>query len=289
MITKSNPIPARAGIGLRAQHYQEIVSTVPDVGWFEVHSENYFGAGGKPLYYLQMISERYPISLHGVGLSIGSCDPLNKDHLNKLKNLIQRFNPGLVSEHLSWGSLNGRYVNDLLPIPYTHEALQHMINRVAEIQDYLQRQILIENVSSYLEFNCSDINEWEFLTELASQSGCGILLDINNVYVNSRNHGINAIDYIEAVPIDYVQEIHLAGHTVKQFDDGEILIDTHNQRICQEVWSLYQTAAYRFQAVPVLIEWDADIPELKVLLDEAMKADRILQNSLGKCNYEYIA
>jgi len=284
----SQPIPARAGIGLRAQHYIDVLSTLPDIGWFEVHSENYFGDGGKPLYYLDAIAQHYPISLHGVGLSIGSTDTLNQTHLDKLKNLIHRFEPGLVSEHLSWGSLQGRYLNDLLPMPYTQEALKHMVSRVLQVQDYLQRQILIENVSSYLEFNSSTITEWEFITELANQSGCGILLDINNIYVNAKNHGFDPNKFINAIPATLVKEIHLAGHTIKSFDDGEILIDTHNQRVSEPVWLLYQTAVQRLPEVPVLIEWDADIPALDVLLIEANKADRILQSQTNS-HYEHIA
>jgi len=284
----SQPIPARAGIGLRAQHYIDVLSTLPDIGWFEVHSENYFGDGGKPLYCLDAIAQHYPISLHGVGLSIGSTDTLNQTHLDKLKNLIHRFEPGLVSEHLSWGSLQGRYLNDLLPMPYTQEALKHMVSRVLQVQDYLQRQILIENVSSYLEFNSSTITEWEFITELANQSGCGILLDINNIYVNAKNHGFDPNKFINAIPATLVKEIHLAGHTIKSFDDGEILIDTHNQRVSEPVWLLYQTAVQRLPEVPVLIEWDADIPALDVLLIEANKADRILQSQTNS-HYEHIA
>ncbi|WP_455207286.1 MNIO family bufferin maturase [Kaarinaea lacus] len=283
------PIPARAGIGLRAEHYQDVLEKRPDIGWFEVHSENYFGKGGRPLHYLDKISEHYPLSLHGVGLSIGSTDELNTLHLDKLKQLIRRFEPGLVSEHLSWGSFNGRYFNDLFPIPYTSEALQHMINRVIRVQDYLGRQILIENVSSYLQFDCSTIPEWEFIAELANQSGCGILLDINNIYVNSKNHAFDPEIFIDTIPIEHVQEIHLAGHTVKQFADSEILIDTHNKRVTSEVWLLYESAARRFNQVPVLIEWDSDIPALDILLDEADKADRILQLNYRDKKHEYIA
>ena len=283
-----NPIPARAGIGLRAQHYTDVLSQRPDVGWFEVHSENYFGDGGRPLEYLQAIREHYPISLHGVGLSIGASDPISQSHLSKLKNLIQRFEPGLVSEHLSWGSLQGRHFNDLLPMPYTQEALQHMVSRVTQVQEYLQTRILIENVSSYLQYNCSTIPEWEFLVELAKKSGCGILLDINNVFVNSKNHSFDAVDFINAVPAQLVHEIHLAGHTVKSFEDGEILIDTHNQLVSEPVWALYQTAVQRFQQVPALIEWDADIPALEVLLDEARQADKIMQFQTDR-HHEHIA
>jgi len=287
--SESKPIPARAGIGLRAQHYNEVLSKLPDIGWFEVHSENYFGDGGRPLSYLEAISDNYPLSLHGVGLSIGSADLLDIKHLDKLKKLIRRFEPGLVSEHLSWGSFQGRHFNDLFPMPYTNEALQHMIDRVIRVQDYLERQILIENVSSYLQFESSTTSEWEFISELANQSGCGILLDINNIYVNSRNHAFDPVNYINAIPVEHVQEIHLAGHTVKQFEDGEILIDTHDKQVTNDVWQLFDIAARRFNQIPVLIEWDSDIPPLDVLLKEAGKAECILQSITESNKHEHIA
>ena len=266
-----------------------MLDRLPDIGWFEVHSENYFGDGGRPLHYLEKISEHYPLSLHGVGLSIGSTDELNISHLDKLKRLITRFQPALVSEHLSWGSFDGRHFNDLFPMPYTSEALQHMVTQVAQVQDYLDKQILIENVSSYLQYDCSTIPEWEFITELASQSGCGILLDVNNIYVNSKNHSFNPDEFINAIPVELVQEIHLAGHTVKQFEDSEILIDTHNKCVTNDVWSLYESTARRFNQVPVLIEWDSDIPELGVLLGEANKAEQILQSTANCEQHEYTA
>lgn len=288
-VSPSKPIPARAGIGLRSEHYHEVLEKRPDIGWFEVHSENYFGEGGRPLHYLEQISEHYPLSLHGVGLSIGSTDDLNTTHLEKLKKLIERFKPGLVSEHLSWGSFQGRHFNDLFPMPYTSEALQHMVNQVIRVQDYLGQQILIENVSSYLQFDSSTISEWEFITELANQSDCGILLDVNNIYVNSKNHIFNAVNFINAIPIEHVKEIHLAGHTVKEFEDSNILIDTHNKRVTDDVWRLYEIAAQRFNHVPVLIEWDTDIPTLDVLLEEADTAERILQACSFKKNHEHTA
>ena len=268
-------IPARAGIGLRAQHYRDVIETRPDIGWFEVHSENYFGGGGKPHYYLEKIRCDYPLSLHGVGLSIGSADPLNYQHLQKLKNLIQRYQPGLVSEHLSWGSIGGRYMNDLLPLPYIEDALQHMVDRVSEVQDYLGCQILIENVSSYLQFSSPTITEWDFLSQLSQRAGCGILLDINNIYVNAFNHGFDAYEYVQSIPVTSVQEMHLAGHTVNRCKDTEIIIDSHDAMVRDEVWNLYREAVQRFEDVPVLIEWDSNIPALNVLLDEAGRADHI--------------
>lgn len=277
-ISDAKSLPAKAGIGLRADHYVDVLNDHPDTGWFEVHSENYFGEGGRPLYYLEKIAEHYPLSLHGVGLSIGSTDALDTAHLKKLKSLVQRFEPGLISEHLSWGSVGGRHFNDLFPLPYTDEALSHMVERVSQVQEYLGRQILIENVSSYLQFESSTIPEWEFIRELAQKSGCGILLDVNNIYVNAKNHKFDPRVFIEAIPVEYVKEIHLAGHTVKQFEDGEILIDTHNKRVSDDVWALYQETMQRVGTVPVLIEWDTDIPALSVLLDEADKAQRILDS-----------
>ena len=271
------PIPARAGIGLRAEHYDAVLETRPPVGWLEVHSENYFGAGGKPLDYLERIRAHYPLSLHGVGLSIGSTDPLDQRHLASLKHLIRRFEPALVSEHLSWSSVGGRYFNDLLPLPYTEEALDHMVGRVAQVQDVLGRQILIENPSSYLQYVESAIPEWEFLVELAARAGCGMLLDVNNIYVSARNHGFDAGAYLRAIPRHLVREIHLAGFTVNRFDGGEILIDTHNRPVWPAVWALYRQAVRRFGQIPTLIEWDTELPELAVLVDEARRADAVLE------------
>lgn len=270
-----SPIPARAGIGLRAEHYDAVLESRPPVGWLEVHSENYFGAGGKPLDTLERIRAHYPLSLHGVGLSIGSTDPLDYRHLAKLKRLIRRFEPALVSEHLSWGSVGGRHLNDLLPLPYTEEALYHLVARVARIQDYLGRRILIENISSYLQVVDSTIPEWEFLAELAERAGCGVLLDVNNIYVSARNHGFDPSLYLQAIPRHLVREIHLAGFTVNRFADGELLIDTHNRPVWPAVWALYRQAVRRFGPLPTLIEWDSDLPELAVLVGEARKAETI--------------
>ncbi len=270
-----SPIPARAGIGLRAEHYDAVLESRPPVGWLEVHSENYFGAGGKPLDTLERIRAHYPLSLHGVGLSIGSTDPLDYRHLTKLKRLIRRFEPALVSEHLSWGSVGGRHLNDLLPLPYTEEALYHLVARVARTQDYLGRQILIENISSYLQVVDSTIPEWEFLAELAGRAGCGVLLDVNNIYVSARNHGFDPSLYLQAIPRHLVREIHLAGYTVNRFADGELLIDTHNRPVWPAVWGLYRQAVRRFGPLPTLIEWDSDLPELAVLVGEARKAEAI--------------
>jgi uncharacterized protein (UPF0276 family) len=270
-------IPAQAGVGLRAPYYRDFLEERPAVGWLEVHPENYFVSGGKPLYFLERIRSHYPLSLHGVGLSIGSTDPLDIDHLNKLKELIKRFEPGFVSEHLAWGSVDGRFHNDLLPLPYTEEALEHMAGRIDQVQDYLGRQILLENISSYLEYEISSIPEWEFITTLAGRTGCGLLLDINNIYVNACNHGFDPDIFLNAIPGDLVQEIHLAGFTLNTFEDGRILIDTHSRPVCEEVWALYRRAIRRFGPRPSLIEWDSELPPLSILLAEARRADSILQ------------
>jgi len=254
----------------------EILATRPALGWVEVHSENYFGRG-IPRHYLEQIREHYPVSLHGVGLSVGSTDALSRDHLSALRELIADIDPLFVSEHLSWSSVGGRYLNDLLPLPGTEEALAHVIARVSDIQERLGRQILIENISSYLQFAGSDIPEWEFLAELSSRSGCAVLLDVNNIYVSATNHGFDAYRYLQAIPVRAVREMHLAGFTRKTFEGGEILIDTHNRRVVPEVWRLYEAAVARFGAVPTLIEWDSDLPPLAVLLDEARRAQTIME------------
>ena len=255
----TGPVPACAGIGLRSAHVHEILETRPLLGWVEVHSENYFGRG-IPRHYLERIREHYPVSLHGVGLSVGSTDALSREHLAALRELIADIDPLFVSEHLSWSSVGGRYLNDLLPLPCTEEALAHVTARVGEIQERLGRQILIENISSYLQFDESAMPEWEFLAELANRSGCAVLLDVNNIYVSATNHGFDACRYLQAIPVRAVREMHLAGFTRKTFDGGEILIDTHNRRVVPEVWRLYEAAVARFGAVPTLIEWDSDLP-----------------------------
>lgn len=272
----SNINPCSLGIGLRPPHYLEILQTLPKIGWFEVHSENYFGAGGQPLYFLEQIRQHYPVSLHGVGLSLGSTDDLNQLHLKKLKNLIERIEPSVVSEHLCWGSINGRNLNDLLPLPYTAEALDNIVAHIRETQDFLGRRILIENVSSYLQFKYSNIPEWEFLREVAELSGCGILLDVNNIYVNSVNHHFDPKQYIDSIPKNLVEEIHLAG-----FDtNGTCLIDTHGTLVSPDVWVLYEYTLGSLGAKPTLIEWDTDIPTLDTLLDEATKAKQRMEKHL---------
>ena len=268
-------MPACAGIGLRAQHHADVLEERPAVGWVEAHSENYFADGGAHLDYLDRIRADYPLSLHGVGLSLGSADPLDREHVRRLARLSRRVEPTLVSEHLSWSSVGGTFANDLLPLPYTEEALRHVSAKIAQVQDLLGRRILIENVSSYLEFSCSRIPEWEFLAAVATTSGCGILLDLNNIYVSACNHGFDAQAYLEAMPRSGVEELHLAGHTPVIHGGRELLIDTHSAPVCADVWELYRTALTRFGAVPTLIEWDADLPPLATLVTEADKANSI--------------
>ena len=271
-VSARGAIPSRAGIGLRTPHTRQVLTEQPGVGWLEVHSENFFARGGQVLNTLERARTCYPLSLHGVGLSLGSTDALSQEHLRALKSLVARFEPGLVSDHLCWGMVGGRHLNDLLPLPYTEEALDVVCRNVATTQEYLGRQILVENVSSYLQFSDSSIPEWEFLAAVSRRSGCGILLDVNNIYVSSVNHGFDAHAYLDAIPAPAVQEIHLAG-----FDsNGTCLIDTHGKPVHGPVWNLYGEALSRLGPVPTLIEWDTDLPALEILLGEARKAQDIL-------------
>ena len=277
-LPKSNSlssIPARAGVGLKPVHYQEIIETGPDLGWFEVHPENYMGSGGPPHRYLERIRRDYPLSMHGVGMSLGSAEALDKEHLVALKSLVDRYQPGLVSEHLSWSHGQEVFMNDLLPLIYTEEALQIVVSHVQEVQDFLGRQILVENPSTYLTVKNNEMSEIDFLVEVAKRSGCGLLLDINNVYVCARNHNFDPMAYIDAIPPHFVQEIHLAGHQVFDLNGTELRIDDHGSAVCEDVWHLHAHALSLVGEKPMLIEWDTDVPELSVLLDEAAKADRI--------------
>lgn len=269
------PLPASAGIGLRAQHHVHVLTALPSVAWFEAHSENYFADGGSHVACLTKIRDRYPVSLHGVGLSLGSADEVNRRHLAELSRVIARFEPALVSEHLSWSSVDGTFANDLLPLPYTEEALRHISRRIAQTQDALGRRILIENVSSYIKFTASTMTEWEFLAGVATESDCGILLDLNNIYVSAHNHGFSCHDYLRGIPRGAVQELHLAGHMRVDREGHALLIDTHGSPVCDAVWDLYRHALQRFGAVPTLIEWDTDLPTFDVLQAEARKADAI--------------
>jgi hypothetical protein len=257
-----------AGVGLRVPHYRDFLESRPPVGWIEVHSENYFGDGGFDRHVLEHVRADYPVSLHGVGLGLGSAEGLDDRHLAKLKRLADATEPALVSEHLCWGAADGRHYNDLLPLAYTREALALVGERVARVQDLLKRRILVENLSTYLEYAASEMSEGEFIAALARRTGCGVLLDVNNLYVNQANHGTDALATMRAIPIGCVEEIHLAGHLVTE----HCLIDHHGDRVTDAVWRLYDAALDRFGPVATLIEWDTDIPALAVLLDEAGKA-----------------
>lgn len=272
-------LPETAGIGVRGPHYRALSERSRETGWLEAHSENYFGAGGAPVLFLERLRRDYPLSLHGVGLSIGSTDPLDRRHLNQLKALVDRFEPAVISEHLSWSSVNGCFFNDLLPLPYTEEALRHFADRVSRVQDFLGRQMLIENPSSYLAFEHSVMPEPEFLGALCERSGCGLLLDVNNVHVSASNLGLDPGAYLRDIPAERVQEIHLAGFAEKSYPQGTILIDHHGAPVHEDVWALYRSLVRRIGPRPTLIEWDTNIPELDVLLAEAARADRILEEA----------
>ena len=273
---KRGSIPVGAGIGLRFPHHRIVSETRPEVAWFEVHTENYMG-GGTPLKYLEDIRRHYPISLHGVGLSLGSAEGLDPAHLKRVGDVVARIEPGLVSEHLSWSIAGGTYLADLLPLPMTEEALDVVCRHVDEVQDVLRRTILIENPSSYIQYAHSTIPEWEFLRAVAERTGCGILCDVNNIYVSACNHGWDAPAYLAALPKTAVEEIHLAGHTLKEIGGRSLRIDDHGSRVSADVWRLYEMALARFGRVPTLIEWDTNIPDFAVLQEEAFVAERALR------------
>lgn len=275
-------IPARAGVGLKAQHYDTIVAERPDVGWFEVHAENYMGAGGPPHHYLEAIRRDYPLSLHGVGLSVGGPGPLDAAHLSRLKALNDRYRPGLVSEHLAWSSHGGIFFSDLLPLPYTAEAVARVGEHVGRLQEVLGRQVLLENPATYVAFESSEMSEIDFLLAVVKRSGCGLLLDVNNVLVSAINQGFAAEDYIDAFPLSVVGEIHLAGHACDRDDAGaKLLIDAHDRAIDDRVWDLYVRTITRGGAWPTLIEWDNDVPDWRTLFAEARKADRLMAGPLS--------
>jgi uncharacterized protein (UPF0276 family) len=278
---KDKPIPASAGIGLRSIHYQHVIDKKPDIAWFEVHAENFFAQGGMPIYVLEKVREDYPLSIHGVGLSLGTEGELNENHLIKLKSLVDRFNPGLISEHISWSAVDGIFLNDLLPLPYTSMSAQNLIRNIQKTQEFLGRQILVENPSTYLEFNDSEMSEPEFINQVIKQSGCGLLLDVNNIYVSAINHSFDAYDYLQSFSADCIGEIHLAGHAIKEISGKTILIDHHGDYISNEVWQLYKAAITRFGSVPTLIEWDTEIPEFDVLKNEAEKAQGIISATIS--------
>ncbi|HZJ11553.1 MAG TPA: DUF692 domain-containing protein [Methyloceanibacter sp.] len=273
----ASPIPPRAGVGLKPEHYRDILETAPEIGWFEIHAENYMGAGGPPHAYLTAVRELYPLSLHGVGLSIGGAGPLDKDHLGRLKALVDRYQPALFSEHLAWSSHDTVYLNDLLPLPYTAETLQRVCAHIEEVQDTLQRQMLLENPSTYVAFAESSMSEVDFLREIVRRTGCGLLLDVNNVFVQATNHGFDARAYLDSFPAEHVGEIHLGGHAEDADDDGApLLIDDHGRAVADPVWTLYAQALARTGAKPTLIEWDNDVPAWRELFAEAKRADAVI-------------
>ena len=264
------------GVGLRSEHFPFILAEGPAVDWFEAISENFMDTGGRPLRVLEEVRRRAPIALHGVSLSIGSADPLDPAYLNKLKALADRIQPAIVSDHLCWTGVEGENLHDLLPLPFTEEAVRHIAERVHQVQEVLGRSILLENVSSYVTYKHSVMPEWQFLAAVARRSGCGILLDLNNIYVNSVNHGFDPREYLRGIPGELVGQFHLAGHT----DQGKFLFDTHSRPVIEPVWDLYREALRLYGPVTTLIEWDEDIPPFEYLAAEAAQARTIMSQSV---------
>ncbi|MBS0422301.1 MAG: DUF692 domain-containing protein [Proteobacteria bacterium] len=265
------------GLGLRVDHYEDILADHPRVDWFEALTENYLVPGGKPLDYLMRIRERYPLVLHGVSLSIGSTQPLDRNYLAQMKALAARVEPRWISDHLCWTGVAGRNMHDLLPLPYTEEALANVVERVRTVQDVLGRRILLENVSSYVTYRSSEVTEWEFLREIVQRADCLLLLDVNNIYVSSVNHEFDPHEYLQAIPVERVQQIHLAGHE----NHGDYLIDTHDHPVPDPVWELYDAAVRRFGNVSTMIERDANIPPLEELCCELDAARRLAERALA--------
>ena len=257
------------GVGLRTPHYAHILSERPDIGFFEVLTENYLDTGGRPLYLLDQIAEHYPMVMHGVSMSIGSTDEIDFDYLNQVKALAARTGALWISDHICWTGVLGRNTHDLLPLPYTEESLQHSVDRIKVVQDYIERPLVLENPSTYLEFADSDMSEWEFVARLAEEADCGLLFDVNNVYVSAFNHGFDPVEYIDAIPGDRVCQYHLAGHTNK----GTHIIDTHNDHVLDPVWELFGHTIRRVGLRATLLEWDADIPPFEIVHQEVLKAD----------------
>jgi uncharacterized protein (UPF0276 family) len=269
--------PLGHGIGLRSKHYGRFLEERPCVGWIEAISENFIGVGGRPLAVLEKVRRDFPVVLHGVSLSIGSVDPLDARYLSGLRALADRIEPAYVSDHLCWGTHRGRYLHDLLPLPYTEEAIAHVASRIQRVQDALGRQILLENVSSYVAFRGSTMTEWEFLARVAERADCGIVLDVNNVYVSARNHGFDPREYLANVPANRVGQFHLAGHS----DRGTYLFDTHDAPVADVVWDLYADAVRRFGRVPALVEWDDHVPELERVIEESRAAAAVEARELA--------
>lgn len=270
------------GLGLRPEHYETILSEKPLVDWFEILTENYLVPGGKPHYFLEKIREHYPLVMHGVSMSIGSVDPLDKDYLQQVKSLADRIKPRWISDHLCWTGMNGKNMHDLLPLPYTEEAINHVVSRIQQVQDFLGQRILIENVSSYLAYQQSELTEWEFVREISERADCLILLDVNNIYVSAINHEFNPLDYIYAMPKDRVYQLHLAGHS----DKGNYIIDTHDHDIVDPVWDLYKETLRHCGSVSTMIERDDNIPPLENLLHELNHARQLAKSLLRETTHE---
>jgi uncharacterized protein (UPF0276 family) len=266
------------GIGLRAEHYPDVLATSPAVDWFEIISDNFFEPGGNPRRVLRAVRERWPVVMHGVSLSLGGTDPLDARVLDGLAALAAEIEPAIISDHLCWGSHGGKYAHDLLPLPFTEEALAHVAERVSRVQDRLKRRILVENVSSYVAFSQSTMSEPEFLEALAERADCGLLLDVNNVFVSAHNHAFDARAFLDAIPVERVGQFHLAGHSTL----GELLLDTHDHPVRDEVWELYRHAVARFGAVPTLIEWDDKLPPLARVVEESARARAVADEILSR-------
>lgn len=268
------------GLGLRPEHYADVLEGRSSVSWFEVISENFMGDGGRPIRILEKVRQDRPVALHGVSLSVGSADPLNKQYLKRWRSLVERIEPAIVSDHLCWTGVDGENLHDLLPLPYTEETIDHVVEKVRQAQDFLKRRIALENVSSYIAFSHSEMTEWEFLSEIARRADCGILLDVNNIYVSAINHGFDALDYLHGMPAERIAQLHLAGHsTCATETGGTYLIDTHDQPVCDDVWTLYRKAVELFGPVSAMVEWDANIPEYSRLEREILKAGVIQEKT----------
>ncbi|MEM7428619.1 MAG: DUF692 domain-containing protein [Pseudomonadota bacterium] len=275
--TRASDIPALAGAGLKACHYGDILEHEPDIGWFEIHAENYMGDGGPPHHALAQIRDRYPVSCHGVGLSIGSARELDTAHLARLKTVCDRYHPGLFSEHLAWSTHDTGFLNDLLPVPYTRETVDRVCEHISQVQDHLGRTMLLENPSTYVAFTDSEMSEIEFLEDVVRRTGCGLLLDVNNVHVSATNQHYDPEDYLNRFPVDAVGEIHLGGHAEDEDDNGApLLIDAHDREVADPVWTLYEQLIRRIGPRPTLIEWDNDVPAWNVLYRDVERADAIL-------------
>jgi uncharacterized protein (UPF0276 family) len=270
-------LPARVGVGFKPEHYEGIAEAPGPLGFIEIHAENYMGAGGLPHAMLERLRNHYPLSVHGVGLSIGGAGPLDQTHLQRLKILCDRYQPESFSEHLAWSSHDGAYLNDLLPLPYTEETQQHIIRHIDDVQSTLNRQMLLENPSTYMRFEESAIPETDFLKTIAERTGCGLLLDINNVFVSATNHALDPRAYLNAFPLEHVREIHLGGHTEDADDEGAVLlIDAHGSPTAGPVWALYDETISKTGPIATLIEWDNDVPAWPILRAEAERAHTIL-------------